>query len=40
MRDLLEAWLTREIMMDFEKEWNQRREDFLSRHPSAELKTQ
>ena len=40
MRQLLESWPAREIMMDFEKEWNEKREQFLSSHvpPSLEFR--
>jgi hypothetical protein len=30
MRNLLETWPAREVMMDYEKEWNERREHFLA----------
>ena len=32
MREILDDWPAREIMMDFEKEWNERREEFLNNH--------
>ncbi|MCB1309661.1 MAG: hypothetical protein KDK30_15835 [Leptospiraceae bacterium] len=37
MREILDDWPAREIMMDFEKEWNERREEFLNNHPIPEL---
>lgn len=37
MRELLESWPAREIMMDYEKEWNERRQRFLERSPEVEL---
>ena len=35
MREILESWPAREIMMDYEKEWNEDRESFLLNHPPA-----
>ena len=37
MREILDDWPAREIMMDYEKEWNERREEFLNNHPIPEL---
>ena len=36
MRRLLEEWPAREIMMDYEKGWNEQREQFLAKHPPVE----
>ena len=33
MRKLLEEWPAREIMMDYEKDWNERRQRFLQQNP-------
>ncbi|MDH5655385.1 MAG: hypothetical protein OEZ34_05725 [Spirochaetia bacterium] len=33
MRKILECWPAREIMMDYEKNWNELREEFLNRNP-------
>ena len=30
MRALLECWPQRELMMDYEKSWNERRNEFLN----------
>jgi len=37
MRELLESWPARKIMMDYEKEWNEGREDFLNNHPPLDI---
>lgn len=37
MRELLLAWPAREIMMDYEKEWNEQRTRFLDENPEVEL---
>ncbi len=39
MRELLLAWPGREIMMDFEKEWNEQREKILRDHPEINLES-
>lgn len=33
MREILEAWPARQVMMGFEKDWDQRRRAFLAEHP-------
>lgn len=33
MRELLETWPRRKIMMSYEKEWNSKRENFFKKHP-------
>ncbi len=37
MRTLLESWPAREIMMDYEKSWDERRRIFLDENPPAEI---
>lgn len=37
MRELLLAWPAREIMMDYEKEWNEQRQNFLDQNPEIKL---
>ncbi|MCB1138128.1 MAG: hypothetical protein KDK23_05195 [Leptospiraceae bacterium] len=37
MRDLLEAWPARKIMMGFEKDWNEKRERFLNHNEPVSL---
>lgn len=37
MRQLLEKWPAREIMMDYEKEWNEHRSRFLQTSPPPEI---
>lgn len=32
MREILEAWPARQVMMGFEKDWDQRRRAFLEEH--------
>ncbi len=37
MRELLEQWPAREIMMDYEKEWNEHRTRFLQTNSPPEV---
>lgn len=37
MRELLQTWPPRKIMMDFEKEWNEKRLRFLHHNPPVSL---
>ncbi|MBX7057988.1 MAG: hypothetical protein K1X75_07965 [Leptospirales bacterium] len=37
MRQLLEEWPAREIMMDYEKSWNERRQSLLQSSPLVEI---
>lgn len=37
MRELLEQWPAREIMMDYEKEWNEHRTKFLQTNSPPEV---
>lgn len=38
MRAILQSWPARELMMDFEKTWNEKRLYFLDENPPSELK--
>jgi hypothetical protein len=38
MRKLIEDWPPREIMMDYEKEWNEQRLEFLRVSPPIDFK--
>jgi hypothetical protein len=38
MRKLIEDWPAREIMMDYEKEWNEQRLEFLRVNPPIDFK--
>jgi len=37
MRELLQTWPPREIMMDYEKTWNEKREEFLRHNPPLQI---
>lgn len=37
MRKLLEQWPAREIMMDYEKSWDEKRREFLENNPPLNL---
>ena len=39
MRELLESWPARKIMMGFEKDWNDRRTRFLENNPPVSLES-
>lgn len=38
MRKLIEDWPAREIMMDYEKQWNEQRLEFLRVNPPIDFK--
>ncbi|MBW7857252.1 MAG: hypothetical protein H3C43_02880 [Leptonema sp. (in: Bacteria)] len=37
MRELLQEWPARKLMMGYEKDWNLKREEFFLKHPKLTI---